>query len=178
MTKLFRLLTGLGIASVLAAGLSCTGTWAAQDPHDRPAGHRSEAQARVGEIAVSSPWARATAPTARTGGAYMALSNSGSASDRLLAVSTPVAGRAELHTHLSTDGIMRMRPVDAVEIPAGGSVELAPGGYHVMLMDLKQPLVQGTSFPMSLSFERAGTIQVNVQVGSAGASTSPSHGAH
>lgn len=93
-------------------------------------------------------------------------------------MSTPVAGRAELHRSLSSDGIMRMPPVESIDIPAGGPVDLSPGGFHVMLVDLEQPLVQGTSFPLTLSFERAGTIQVNVRMGSAGASTPPSHGAH
>jgi copper(I)-binding protein len=120
-------------------------------------------------IMVENAWARATPGTIKTGGAYMTLVDHGTSADRLIGVATPVAGKAELHVMSEDNGIMKMRPVDAVPVEPGKPTELKPGGYHVMLIDLKQPLKEGDSFPMTLTFEKAGTIQVTVKVEKPGA---------
>ncbi len=124
---------------------------------------------RVGEIAVVHPWARATASTAKTGAAYMTIRNGGADTDRLVAVSSSVSKKAGLHESLMEDDIMKMRPADAIDVPAGGTVALKPGSYHVMFMGLKGALKKGTSFPLTLVFEKAGEVDVMVKVMKAGA---------
>jgi copper(I)-binding protein len=128
-----------------------------------------------GGIRVEQPWARATPGRTTNGAAYFKLRNSGKKADRLLAVSTPVARRAELHTHRMSGGIMRMRPVDRVDLSAGGDVTFKPGGYHVMLMGLKSPLKKGTQIPLTLTFKKAGKITLKVPVLGVGA-MGPGHG--
>ncbi|MFI4987185.1 MAG: copper chaperone PCu(A)C [Alphaproteobacteria bacterium] len=123
-------------------------------------------------ITVVAPWARATPAGARNGAAYMTIENKGKEADRLLAVTTPIAKMAEMHRTENAGGVMKMLPVDAVDLAAGGQAVFKPGGYHVMLMDLKQPLAEGQSFPMTLSFEKAGRIEVSVKVEKLGASGS------
>lgn len=116
-------------------------------------------------LRIGHPWARASAGAAPTGAAYFALENRGGEPDRLVSASTPAAERAELHTHLHENGVMKMRPVEGgIELPAGGQVLLAPGGLHVMLMGLKAPLKEGERFPLTLTFEKAGELQVEVAV--------------
>ncbi|CDK97461.1 conserved exported protein of unknown function [Magnetospirillum gryphiswaldense MSR-1 v2] len=119
-------------------------------------------------IAVEKPWARATAGQAANGAAYLTLVGQESG-DRLLSAASPVAETVELHTHLEEDGIMRMRPVESIAVPAGGRVELKPGGLHIMLIGLKAPLKEGRRFPLSLTFERAGRIEAEIPVVAAGA---------
>lgn len=123
---------------------------------------------RVKDLTVSHPWARATAGPARAGAAYLTITNHGKAVDRLLAVATPAARRADVHTTLMDQGIMKMRPVKAVEVHPGEPAVLRPGGMHVMLMGLKAPLKTGGSFPLTLTFETAGTVEVMVTVKGAG----------
>lgn len=127
-------------------------------------------------IEVVGPWARATAATAKTGAAYMILRNEGGAADRLLSASSPAAGRVELHTHVKDGEVMRMRKVDTIALNARGSATLAPGGLHVMLFDLKAPLKEGTTFRLTLRFERAGEVAAEVAVRSATAG-GPGHAA-
>ena len=116
-------------------------------------------------LRIEQPWARETAPAQVNGAAYLVVKNGGSATDRLLGVSAGVAERAELHSHtIDAQGIATMRPAPAFEVPAGGEARLQPGGTHIMLIGLKTPLVEGTSFPLSLRFERAGTLEVTVRV--------------
>jgi len=112
---------------------------------------------------IDHPFARATPGGARNGGVYLTVENRGDQVDRLIGVSTPVA-HAELHRMSMDGGVMRMRAVDSVEVNPGARVMLQPGGYHVMLMDLKRPLQAGESFPLTLAFEKAGSIEVNVVV--------------
>ncbi len=132
---------------------------------------------KAGPIDIDHPWARATAPSAPTGAAYFALHNTGKEDDRLVSASTPVAEKAELHTHLMDNGVMKMRPVNAVEVATGSQTVLAPGGLHVMLIGLKQPLVKGKAFPLTLVFEKAGPTTVQVDVQGAG-ETAPAHQGH
>jgi periplasmic copper chaperone A len=121
-------------------------------------------------IAVEGPWARATPGGARTGAVYMTLANKTNASDRLTAASSDVAAEVQIHEMSVVNGIMKMRQLtDGLAIPAGGSVTLKPGSYHVMLIGLKKPLTVGETFPLTLTFQKAGNISVTVQVKAMGA---------
>jgi copper(I)-binding protein len=127
------------------------------------------AAAQSSGVAVTDAWARATPPGAKAAAAYVTIANNGSAADQLVAASTPVAGKAQVHTTINADGVMQMRPVDALDVKPGATVTLKPGGYHIMLTDLKQPLKEGDTFPLSLRFQTAGTIETTVAVAKAGA---------
>ena len=119
------------------------------------------------EIKVENAWSR-VAMAGRTGAVYLTITATGAA-DQLTAVSTPVAQTAQIHESYSENGVMKMRPVAALRLAPGKPVTLSPGGYHVMLMGLKQPLIKGESFPLMLTFEHASPITVRVQVEKAGA---------
>jgi copper(I)-binding protein len=122
----------------------------------------------VGAITIGHPWARAAGANTN-GAAYMTLRNAGPQADKLVAASTPVARTVELHTHIRDGEVMRMRPVTDIPVPAGQTVRLRPGGLHVMLIGLTEPLRQGATVPMTLRFERAGETTVQVEVQAAGA---------
>lgn len=127
----------------------------------------ASAQDAAAVVDVENTWARATAAGQKVGGAYLTLKG-GSRPDRLIGASAAVAERVELHS-MSMDGdVMRMRQVDAIEVPAGQQVELKPGGLHLMLMGLKQALPAGNRFPLKLRFERAGEVTVEMKVQAAG----------
>jgi len=115
-------------------------------------------------ITVVSPWARATPGGAKVGGAYLELKAAAGKGDRLIAAKSPAAGSVEIHSHVMEGGVARMRRVDAIEIAGGKSVMLQPGGYHIMLIDLKQPLKQGDRLKLTLVFETAGEIEVEATV--------------
>jgi hypothetical protein len=122
---------------------------------------------QTGQLEIKAPWARATPGHAENGAAYLTIVSP--TADRLTAVSSPVAKKAELHTMSTEGGVMRMRPLAAIDIPAGQTVTLSPGGMHIMLLGLTQPLHQGQSFPLTLSFDQAGPRQVTVAIEKAGA---------
>ena len=122
------------------------------------ANHGDTAGFAVGDLVVERPWARES--VTRTGAAYLTVRNDGDADDRLIGISSEVADRAELHESDMQDGVMRMRAVEAVEVPAGGQAALEPGGLHVMLIGLKAPLEEGGSFALTLVFENAGEVEV------------------
>ena len=105
-------------------------------------------------IRVLDPWARATVPGQKVGGVYMEIVSPRDA--RLVGVSSPAAGAAEVHSMTMDGGTMRMRAVEALDLPAGTPVKLAPGGFHVMLFDLKKPLVAGQKVPLTLVIEETG----------------------
>ena len=134
------------------------------------------ALAQAQSIQVEHPWARATAPNAKAGGVFMTLTDSG-APDKRIAAASPVAGMAEVHRTVEENGVMKMLPVDAIDLAPGNKVTLAPGGYHVMLMDLKHQLKQGDTFPITLTFAKAAPITVTVTVEAPGASNA-GHSAH
>ena len=121
-------------------------------------------QYNLQQLRIEHPYARPTPPGARTGGAYFIVENKGGEPDRLVRVGTPVADAAEIHSMTMDGNMMRMRAVRALDIPARTTTTLKPGGYHVMLMDLKRPLAVGDSIPLTLTFERAGTIEINARV--------------
>jgi periplasmic copper chaperone A len=115
-------------------------------------------------LGIAHPFARATPPGAKTGGAFFTVENASPAPDKLIAVASPAAGSAEMHQMAMDGGVMKMRAVTALEVPPGGKLELKPGGYHVMLLDLKQPLKVGDKVPLKLTFQNAGSIDVSVDV--------------
>jgi copper(I)-binding protein len=125
-------------------------------------------------VKVEGPWARATPPGTKIGAAYMKITSGGTA-DRLVGASSPAAAKVELHVTEKKGEVMRMREVKAYDIPAKGGFELAPGGAHLMLVDLKAPLKEGAKVPMTLRFEKAGEVKVELQVRALGAS---GHGSH
>ncbi len=133
---------------------------------------------KVGDIDIGHPNARPTRAGQTVGGGYLLLSNGGAA-DRLVSASTAVAASVEMHS-MSMDGdVMRMRQLDAIELPAGQVVELKSGGFHLMLIGLKQPLRAGSKFPLTLNFEKAGAVVVTVHVEDAksAAAAAPTGGA-
>lgn len=131
---------------------------------------------KLGDLTISAPWTRATPGGAKVAGGYLKVTNAGSAPDRLIGGSTDVAGRIEVHEMSITDGVMRMRQLGGgLEIKPGASVELTPGGYHLMFVDLKRRLSQGETVAATLRFEKAGTVDVTFRVGSIGEGAGASH---
>jgi copper(I)-binding protein len=112
----------------------------------------------VGDLLVESPWARESVTP--TGAAYLTVRNGGDQDDRLVGVSSDVADKAELHSSVMQEGVMKMRAVEAVDLPAHGEAVLEPGGLHIMLIGLKAPLEEGKSFALTLEFENAGELEV------------------
>ncbi|HEY9101112.1 copper chaperone PCu(A)C [Chitinimonas sp.] len=134
---------------------------------------------KAGNLEIHHPWARATPAGTKTGAVYFKLINSGTEADALIDASAPeLAASAEVHNHVNDNGVMRMRKVDKVDIPAKGSALLAPGGYHLMLMGLKQPLTEGQKLPLTLRFQRAGEVKVEVKVESLTADPTSMHAGH
>lgn len=119
----------------------------------------------VGAIKIGHPWTRETAPAQTTGGGYMTITNTGTAADTLVSISSPAAKQVQIHTMSMSGGVMRMRQLaGGLPIPAGGSVTLKPGAYHLMLIGLKAPLKQGMKVPAELRFRKAGRVKVEFAV--------------
>lgn len=125
-----------------------------------------ESSTGAGGIEAGDAWARASA--ARTGAAYLTLANRGSEADTLIEVRSPMAERVEIHDMTMEDMVMRMRKLDSLPVAAGASVELAPGGKHIMLIGLAGPLEEGESLPLTLVFEKAGEIGIEAPIRAAG----------
>ena len=121
----------------------------------------------ISQIQVKDAWARATPGKAENGAAYLTIVSP--MPDRLTGVSTPIAKQAELHTMSMEGGVMKMRPLAGVDLSPGEPATLKPGGAHIMLMGLNQPLKPGDTFPLTLSFEKAGQREVTVAVEKPGA---------
>lgn len=115
-------------------------------------------------IVVTHAWVRASLGQSPTTAAYLRIENRGATEDRLLAVATPAAATAHLHESVAKDGIMRMQAVNSLGIKPGQSIELAPGGLHIMMMGLKSPLKVGQTIPVKVRFEGAGEIEVDAEV--------------
>ncbi|MBA1274009.1 copper chaperone PCu(A)C [Stutzerimonas azotifigens] len=113
---------------------------------------------------IEQVWSRAVPPTPPTGAVYFTLHSHAAEADRLVGAHTPRAEKAELHTHVHQGDVMRMERVEAVDIPADGHVEFKPGGNHVMLFGVTEPLVAGEHFPITLEFEKAGEITLEVTI--------------
>jgi copper(I)-binding protein len=129
--------------------------------------------AQSNQLEVSNAWARATPAKAENGAAYVTILSP--TPDRLLSASSPAAKKAELHTMEMAGMVMKMRPVAGLDIPAGQPVALKPGGEHIMLIGLQQPLREGQSFTLTLNFEKAGARTVSVAVEKAGAMSGMHH---
>ena len=125
---------------------------------------------KAGDLVISQAWSRATPGGAKTGGGFLTIENKGSSPDTLVGVSADAAGKVEVHVMAMDGGVMKMRPVDGgLTIDPGKTVKLAPGGLHLMMMDLKSPLKQGDKLPVTLQFEKAGKVQVTLDVQGVGA---------
>jgi periplasmic copper chaperone A len=125
-------------------------------------------QYQLKSLSIDHPFARATPPGAKSGGAFFIVENASLTPDKLIGVASPAAGSTEMHQMVVDGGVMKMRAVSMLEIPAGGKLELKPGGYHLMLLDLKQPMRAGDKVPLTLTFQNAGSIVVSVEVESMG----------
>ncbi len=128
----------------------------------------SNARGADGNLTISDAFLRASTAMAKAGGGFMRIVNSGGA-DRLLAVKSDISEKAELHTSVMEDGVMKMRAVAAIDIPAGGTAELMPGGFHIMFTGLKDQLKEGTTVSVTLVFEKAGELKLEMPVKGPGA---------
>jgi periplasmic copper chaperone A len=130
-------------------------------------------QYKLGSLEIDHPWSRATPKGAKTGAGYVSIKNTGSTVDRLVGGSFADAGKVEVHQMTMDQGVMKMRPVaGGVEIKPGETIELKPDGYHLMFMDLRQPLKKGEQVAGTLEFEKAGAVQVQFTVGAIGEKSS------
>lgn len=188
-------LLGIAIATAIAPlgfGLSQTQAFAhdttvaqAQTDHSAHGGASSTPMAKsasgsatykIGDLVVASPWSRATPGGAKIGGGYLKVTNNGTTADRLTSATAGFADHVEIHEMSMTDGVMKMRPLNnGLEIKPGETVELKPGGFHMMFMDLKQPLKQGDTLKVTLKFEKAGALDVNFSVNALGATGGSQH---
>lgn len=129
----------------------------------------------VGDVTINHPWARATPPKAANAGAFMLLASKGG--DQLIAAASDVAEKTEIHEMKMVDGVMKMRPLAAgLELAPNQTVKLAPGGYHIMLLGIKQAFKEGDQFPLTLNFAKAGKVTVTVKVQAMTDMTAPQHG--
>jgi periplasmic copper chaperone A len=127
-------------------------------------------EVKAGDLAIMQAWSRATPGGAKIGVGYLTIENKGSAPDRLTGVSAEIAGKVEVHEMAMNNGVMTMRPLDkGLVIDPGKTVKLAPGGSHLMLFDLKNPLKQGDKVPVTLEFEKAGKVKLSLDVQGVGA---------
>jgi copper(I)-binding protein len=124
-------------------------------------------EVKVGSIKVDHAYIRATVPGQQVAGGFMKIENKGIA-DQLLSASSPAAGEVQLHEMAMEGSVMKMRQVKDIPVPAGGSVELKPGGLHLMLMNIKAPLAAGESVPVKLKFAKAGEVEVKMPVNAMG----------
>ena len=155
------------LAGVLAAIIAAAASPAVSQP---AAGAATGETYKAGALVVATPWSRATPGGAKVAGGYLTITNTGSAPDRLTAVALSAAASGEVHESTNAGGVVRMHPVEGgLEIKPGATVELKPGGYHVMFMGLKQPLKEGQRLSGTLTFEKAGTVQVEFAVRGLGA---------
>ena len=118
----------------------------------------------TGDLHVRHPWARATPPGAKVAAGYLEIRNSGKEPDRVIGASTPAAERVELHVQIREGDTLKMREVKSFEVPARQRLTLRPGGSHLMLVGPKKPLVRGDRIPLTLRFERAGELTIELEV--------------
>jgi periplasmic copper chaperone A len=127
-------------------------------------------EVKAGDLVITQPWSRATPGGAKIAVGFLTIENKGAAPDRLISGSGDFAGKVEIHEMAMNNGVMTMRPLDkGLVIEPGKTVKLAPGGYHLMLMDLKQPFKQGDKVPVTLEFEKAGKVTMSLDVQGVGA---------
>jgi copper(I)-binding protein len=127
-------------------------------------------EVKAGDLVITQAWSRATPSGAKIAGGYLTIDNKGSTPDKLVGGSGDNFGKVEIHEMTMKNGVMTMRPLDkGLPIEAGKTVKLAPGSYHLMLMDLKQPFKQGDKVPVTLEFEKAGKVTLSLDVQGVGA---------
>ena len=127
-------------------------------------------EVKAGDLVISQAWSRATPSGAKVAGGYLTIENKGSTPDRLVGGAGDIAGKIEVHEMTVNNGVMTMRPLDnGLTIEPGKTVKLAPGGYHLMMFDLKSPLKQGDKVPVTLEFEKAGKVKLSLDVQGIGA---------
>lgn len=129
--------------------------------------------ALAADLEVSGAFIRASPKVANAGAGFVTIKNSGKQDDKLIAASANVSKSVELHTHIKDGEIMRMRKVEAINVPAGGAAELKPGGDHVMFIDLNGPLKEGDKVAVTLTFEKGGEVKVEMPVLAVGAMAAP-----
>ena len=132
-----------------------------------------------GALKIENPWVRTTIP-GRPAAGYMVVRNAGDADDAIVSASAPDAERVELHTHLMENDVMKMRPVEKIDVPAGGSAELKSGGLHLMIFGVTESLKDGNSLPVTVVFEKAGPVKIDFKVKTiaGGNATRGSHSGH
>lgn len=141
-------------------------------------GHGGDASEVIsaGDLTISDGWLKAMLPGQPAGGGYLTIANKGQLPDRLVGVSTPAAGKSEIHEMKVENDVMTMRPIEGgLDIPAGGSVELKPGGLHLMFMQVTEPFEKGATVPVTLEFEKAGKVELALPVRAAGGSGAHDH---
>lgn len=161
----------IGAALMLAIGAGTA--WADSAVHSAEAS-KGKYVATIASIGIEQPWSRAMPPTAPTGAVFVTLFNQGPP-DQLVAASSPMADKVELHDHIHHNGLMKMVEVEKIELPSNSTQELKPGSYHIMLIGLRQPLVAGEHFPVQLEFANAGKIDLQVLVKDIHAGTEMHH---
>ena len=124
---------------------------------------------KVDAVSVSDAYTRATVPGQQVAGGFLKIENKGNTPDQLVSASSPVAGEVQLHEMAMEGNVMKMRQVKDIAVPANGAVELKPGGYHLMFLNLKGPFVAGETVPVKLKFAKAGDVEVKFPVNAAGA---------
>ena len=133
----------------------------------------------LGELNISLPFTRATLPNAPVGGGFLTIENTGTEPDRLVSATSDIASETQIHEMAMQGDVMKMRPLaNGLEIPAGKTVVLAPGGFHIMFMGLKQTLVEGETITVTLTFEKAGTVDVVLPIEAAAADAPTAEHAH
>jgi copper(I)-binding protein len=147
--------TLLKAAFVIVAGFGMVATIQAQT-------------AKVGSVQIENAYTRATVPGQQVAGGFMKIENKGAA-DQLISASSPVSGEVQLHEMAMDGNVMKMRQVKDIPVPAGGAVELKPGGLHLMFMNIKAPLTAGETVPVKLKFAKAGEVEVKMPVNAMGA---------
>jgi copper(I)-binding protein len=151
--------------------LACAGTAALVALAAVPASLAQHAHQKAGSLVIETPWTRATPGGAKVAGGFLKITNKGSAPDRLIGGTLPIAADVEVHDMTMTDGIMKMRRLESLEIRPGQTIELKPGSYHVMFMGLKEGLKAGGTITGTLVFEKAGTANVEYKIAPIGASS-------
>jgi copper(I)-binding protein len=169
---------GLIAAHPQARAAEMTTIAQAQMEHGAQGATSGVATFKLGDLTVTSPWTRATPGGAKIAGGYLKITNNGTAADRFVGAKSDTSDRVEIHEMSMSDDVMKMRPLpNGLEIKPGETVELKSGGYHLMFMDLKQPLKPGDTFKATLQFEKAGRLEVNFNVNALGATggSTPQH---
>ncbi len=141
-----------------------------------PAMHSGAPAIEIGEIAIAGAFTRATLPNAPVAGGFFTITNNGAEDDRLVSVASDIAKETQIHEMAMEGDVMKMRQlVDGLAVPAGEAVALAPGGFHIMFMGLNTAIAEGDVVPLTLTFEKAGTVTVELVAGPAAAAAPASH---